>query len=226
MIVTEQKPLSEIIESLKGYDKIFLIGCGECATTCKTGGKDELLKMQQELEKQDKTVLGLCIPDAPCVAAQIKTELAKNMKSLKEAEVILVLACGLGVQSVKDNDRLGLAVLPACNTLCAAVVDTRGNFYEKCSMCGECVLGITAGICPITLCPKGLLNGPCGGMDKGKCEVDKERDCAWVLIYKELEKRNKLSTLKKAQLPRDFKKITKPGKKLLFLDDVDKKANP
>jgi hypothetical protein len=182
--------------------------------------------MQQELEKQGKTVLGSCIPDAPCVAAQIKTELAKNMKSLKDAEVILVLACGLGVQSVKDNDRLGLVVLPACNTLCGAVVDTRGNFYEKCSMCGECVLGITAGICPITLCPKGLLNGPCGGMDKGKCEVDKERDCAWVLIYKELEKRNKLSTLKKVQLPRDFKKITKPGKKLLFLDDVDKKANP
>ena len=226
MIVSEQKPLSEIIESLKEYDKIFLIGCGECATTCKTGGKDELLGMQQELEKQGKTVLGSCIPDAPCVAAQIKTELAKNMKSLKDAEVILVLACGLGVQSVKDNDRLGLVVLPACNTLCGAVVDTRGNFYEKCSMCGECVLGITAGICPITLCPKGLLNGPCGGMDKGKCEVDKERDCAWVLIYKELEKRNKLSTLKKVQLPRDFKKTTKPGKKLLFLDDVDKKANP
>ena len=128
MIVSEQKPLSEIIESLKEYDKIFLIGCGECATTCKAGGKDELLGMQQELEKQGKTVLGSCIPDAPCVAAQIKTELAKNMKSLKDAEVILVLACGLGVQSVKDNDRLGLVVLPACNTLCGAVVDTRGNF--------------------------------------------------------------------------------------------------
>jgi len=212
MIVTEQKPLPEIIESLKEYDKIFLIGCGECATTCKTGGKDELLKMQQELEKQGKTVLGTCIPDAPCVASQIKTELAKNTKVLKEAQTILVLACGLGTQSVKDNDRLGLVVVPACNTLCGAVVDAQGNFYEKCSMCGECVLGITAGICPITLCPKGLLNGPCGGMDKGKCEVDKERDCAWVLIYKELEKKNKLDTLKKVQTPKDFEKTQKPHK--------------
>ena len=83
------------------------------------------------------------------------------------------------------------------------------------SMCGECVLDISAGICPITLCPKGLLNGPCGGMDKGKCEVDKDRDCAWVLIYNELEKKNKLDTLKKVQQPKDFKKAQKPRKLIM-----------
>jgi ferredoxin len=215
MIITEQKPLEEILETLKGYNKIFLVGCGECATTCKTGGEQELLKMKEELQKQGKTILGMCIPGAPCVASQVKTELAKNMKALREAEAILVLACGLGAQSVKDNDRLGLAVLPACNTLFGAVMDAGGNFYEKCSMCGECILDVTAGICPITLCPKGLLNGPCGGMDKGKCEVDKDRDCAWVLIYKELEKRKKLDTLKKVQEPKDFKKTTKPHKLII-----------
>lgn len=215
MIVTEQKPFQEIIDSLKGYTKIFLVGCGECATTCKTGGKDELLKIKEELEKQGKIILGSCIPDAPCVAAQIKTELAKNTKTLCEAEAILVLACGLGAQSVKDNDRLGLVVLPASNTLFGAVMDSQGNFYEKCSMCGECVLEFTGGICPITLCPKGLLNGPCGGVDRGKCEVDKEKDCAWVLIYKELEKRKKLSELKKIKEPKDFKKTTKPHKLIM-----------
>jgi len=212
MIITETKPIGEIIDSLKGCTKVFLVGCGECATTCKTGGKDELAKMQQELEKQGKVILGACIPDAPCIASQIKTELAKNMKPLRETEAILVLACGLGAQSVKDNDRLGLIVLPACNTLCGALMDAQGNFYEKCSMCGECVLGITAGICPITLCSKGLLNGPCGGMNKGKCEVDSEKDCAWVLIYKELEKRKKLDGLRQVQPPKDYKKIMKPRK--------------
>jgi len=212
MIITEQKPFAEIIDSLKGYAKIFLVGCGECSTTCKTGGKEELLKMQQELEKQGKVILGSCIPDAPCISSQIKTELAKNMKVLRETEVVLVLACGLGAQSVKDNDRIGLAVLPACNSICGAVMDSQGNFYEKCSLCGECVLAKTAGICPITLCPKGLLNGPCGGMDKGKCEVDKDKDCAWVLIYKELEKKQKTSDYKIIQAPKDFKKSTKPHK--------------
>jgi len=215
MIISEQKPLQEIIESLKDYKKIFLVGCGECATTCKTGGEPELLKMKQLLEEQGKTVLGTCIPNAPCVASQIKTELAKNMKVLREAEAILVLACGLGIQSVKDNDRLEHVVLPACNTLFGAVLDAQGNFYEKCSMCGECVLDVTGGICPITLCAKGLLNGPCGGMDKGKCEVDKDKDCAWVLIYQELEKRKKLGKIKKIQPAKDYKKAAKPHKLII-----------
>ena len=215
MIITEQKPFQETLESLKGYTKIFLVGCGECATTCKTGGEEELLKMKAELQAHGKTVLGTCIPGAPCVAAQIKTELAKNIKLLREAEAILVLACGLGAQSVKDNDRLGLVILPGCNTLFGAVMDAQGNFFEKCSLCGECILDVTGGICPITLCPKGLLNGPCGGMDKGKCEVDKDEDCAWVLIYKELEKRKKLDELKKIQEPKDFKKTTKPHKLIM-----------
>lgn len=212
MIVTEQKPIEKILDSLKDYQKIFLVGCGECATTCKTGGEPELLAMKKLLEEQGKTVLGMCIPPAPCVASQIKTELAKNMKALRETEAMLVLACGLGVQSVKDNDRLGLTVLPSCNTMFGAVMDAQGNFYEKCSMCAECVLDVTGGICPITLCAKGLLNGPCGGMNKGKCEVDQEKDCAWVLIYKELSKKNKLGRFKEIQGPKDFKKSGKPHK--------------
>jgi ferredoxin len=215
MIVTEQKPIPEILESLKEYKKIFLVGCGECAATCKTGGEPEVLKMKQLLEEQGKIIVGMCIPDAPCVASQIKTELAKNMKSLREAEAILVLACGLGVQSVKENDRLQHIALPALNTLFGAVLDSQGNFYEKCSMCGECVLEITGGICPITLCPKGLLNGPCGGVDRGKCEVDKDKDCAWVLIYNELAKRKKLEKFKEIQKPKDFKKLTRPHKLIM-----------
>jgi hypothetical protein len=216
MIITEQKPFQEIIDSLAGYTKIFLVGCGECATTCKTGGEPELLKMKEQLEGAGKNVLGFCIPSAPCVASKVKTELAKNMKLLREAEAVLVLACGLGVQSVKDNDRLGLSVLPSCNTLFGAVMDAQGDFYEKCSLCGECVLDVTGGVCPITLCAKGLLNGPCGGMDKGKCEVDKEKDCAWVLIYKELDKKKKLDNMKKIRGPKDFKKSGKPHKLIMM----------
>lgn len=215
MIITEQKPIAEIIDSLKGYTKIFLVGCGECSTTCKTGGEPEVMKMKQLLEEQGKIVTGWAIPNAPCIAAQIKTAFAKNMQALKESEAILVLACGLGVQSVKENQRFGLVACPACDTLFGAVMDAQGNFYEKCTMCGECVLAVTGGICPVTLCPKGLLNGPCGGVNKGKCEVDKERDCAWVLIYQELEKRKKLDDLKKIQAPKDFKKNLKPHKVIM-----------
>ena len=215
MIITEPKPFAELTDSLKEYRKIFLVGCADCATACKTGGEEQLLDMKKQLEAQGKTVLGMCIPESVCIAAKLKNELAKNMKLLRESEVILVLACGLGAQSVKDNDRLGLAVLPGCNTLFGAVMDSQGNFQEKCLLCGNCVLEATAGICPITLCPKGLLNGPCGGMNKGKCELDKDRDCAWVLIYRELEKKQKLNQIKEIRKPRDFKKTLKP-QKLIF----------
>ncbi|MBM3254820.1 MAG: 5,10-methylenetetrahydrofolate reductase [Candidatus Omnitrophica bacterium] len=215
MIITEQKPIAQIIDSLKDYASVFLVGCGECATTCKSGGEKELLALKAHLEKEGKTVLGMCIPSAPCVASQVKAELAKNIKVLRQADAVLVLACGLGAQSVKDNNRLSLPVLPGCNSLFGAVIDAQGNFYEKCSFCAECVLDITGGICPITLCAKGLLNGPCGGMNQGKCEVDKDKDCAWVLIYKELEKKNKLTDLKKIHPVKDHKKALRPRKLIL-----------
>lgn len=213
MIITELKPIQELIDSLQGYTKIFLIGCGECATTCKTGGTEEVAKLQKELEKTGKIVVGSCIPEAPCVAAKLKSEIAKHMAALRSAEAVVVLACGLGVQGFKDNDRLNLAVFPACNSLFGATMDAAGNFFEKCSMCGECVLASTGGICPVTLCPKGLLNGPCGGMNKGKCEVDNDKDCAWVLIYKELEKENKLGAFKAIKAAKNYKKTTKPHSK-------------
>lgn len=215
MIISRQKPLDELLSALKEYKKIFLVGCGECATACKSGGEAEVLKMKQELEAAGKVICGSCIPSAPCVAAKLKGELAKNLKALRQSEAVLVLACGLGVQSFKDNDRLNLAVFPACNTIFGAVMDAKGNFFEKCSMCAECVLDETAGICPITLCPKGLLNGPCGGMNKGKCEVDNENDCAWVLIYKELKENKKLKALKEIHKPRDFNKSNKPHKLIM-----------
>jgi len=215
MIISQQKPLDELLGSLKDYQKIFLVGCDECAATCKSGGQPELEKMKALLESAGKKILGMCLPGAPCVAAQIKTELAKNIKALRDSGAVLVLACGLGVQSVKENNRFNQAVIPANNTIFGAVMDAQGNFYEKCSMCAECVLNETAGICPVTLCPKGLLNGPCGGMDKGKCEVDNERDCAWVLIYKELEKKNSLDKIRVINKEQDYQKALRPHKLIM-----------
>lgn len=215
MVITEQKPIQNIIDSLKSLSKIFIIGCGECATACKTGGELEVLKMRKDLEAAGKIITGSCIPSAPCVAIKLRGELRRNVKALEAADAVIVLACGLGVQSFKDNDKLGLPVFPACNTTFGAVMDAKGNFYEKCSMCGECLLDLTAGICPVTLCAKGILNGPCGGMNKGKCEEDNDRDCAWVLIYKELEKNKKLDSLREIIKPKDYKKAGKPRKLLM-----------
>ncbi len=212
MIISEIKPFPEVIDSLKNYRKIFLVGCGDCATFCHSGGEEELQSMKVKLEAEGKTVLGMCIPESTCIAAKLKTEFAKNLKVIREAEAILVMSCGLAAQSVKDNDRFGVEVIPANNTVFGAVMDAGGNFLEKCSFCANCVLDSTGGICPVTLCSKGILNGPCGGMNKGKCELDKERDCAWVLIYRELEKKNQLEKIRKIRAPRYHQKALKPHK--------------
>lgn len=215
MIITSQRKFEDILKNLQNINKVFLVGCGECSTTCKSGGEPEILEIKSKLEQQGKIVAGYTLPDAPCVASQIKTALAKNMKALKDSEAILVMACGLGVQSVKANDRRELPIFPGCDTLFMGAVDNEGAFQELCSACGECILDLTGGICPLTRCSKGLLNGPCGGMNKGKCEVDKDKDCAWVLIYDELKKKGKLELFSRLQSAKKYSKTTKPKKLVL-----------
>lgn len=210
MIITKHKELKEILKYLEGEKRIFIIGCGECSTTCKTGGEKDIMRIKEALEKEGKVITGYCIPNAPCVAAQVKLELAKNRKVIEASDAILVLACGLGVQSVAENLRIDKKVHVGCDTLFMGAIDASGTFMEKCSACGDCILDLTGLICPITRCAKGLVNGPCGGQDKGKCEVDKTRDCAWILIYNKLKKEGSLKLLKEKHPPKDHSKSSKP----------------
>ena len=210
MIITKQKEFKDILKHLEGEKKIFLIGCGECSATCKTGGEDDVKKIKSLLEKEGKMVTGYCIPDAPCIAAKVKLELAKNRKPIESSDAILILACGLGIQSVKENLRIDKPIHVGCDTLFMGAIDPSGMFLERCSACGDCVLESTALICPITRCPKSLLDGPCGGQDKGKCEVDKTRDCAWILIYNGLKKQGSLDLMKDIKAPKDYSKLVKP----------------
>ena len=210
MIITKQKELKEILKHLEGQKKVFLIGCGECSTTCKTGGEDDVKKVKAALEKAGKTVTGYSIPEAPCVAAKLKLEMAKSRKTIESSDAILVLACGLGIQSVKENLRVEKPVHVGCDSLFMGAIDASGAFLEKCSACGDCIIELTGLICPITRCPKSLITGPCGGQNKGKCEVDKDMDCAWILIYNELKKQNKLHLLKEKKLTKDHSKSLKP----------------
>lgn len=210
MIITKQKEIKEILKFMAGENKIFLIGCGECSTTCKTGGEEDIKRVKELLEKEGKTVTGYCVPEAPCIAAKVKLELAKNRKTIEGSDAILVLACGLGIQSIAENMRIDKKIHVGCDTLFMGAIDSKGTFLEKCSACGDCILDLTGLICPVTRCAKGLLNGPCGGQDKGKCEVDKTRDCAWVLIYNELKKQGKLQLMKEKRPPKDYSKASKP----------------
>jgi len=196
---------------LDGKKRVFLIGCGDCAATCKTGGEPELKALAEALTGRGKTITGMAVPDTTCASAQAKIALAKNKEALKNTEAVVVMACGSGVQCVKDNDRLQMDVYPGCDSLHAALIDKNGLFKEVCSVCGDCLLDMTEGICPVTLCAKGLLNGPCGGQKKGKCETDAEKDCAWILIYQRLKEKGREGRLKTTRKPRNYDKAHLKG---------------
>ena len=202
MIITKKKPFEKVLEMAQPYDKVFVIGCGTCSTSCQTGGEDEVAEMADKLG--DK-VIGTAMVEEPCDRRINRRDLKQSKEILKEADAVLVLSCGSGVQTLADYT--GKVVLPGLDTCFIGEIERIGKYYDRCRACGECILDETGGICPITRCAKALLNGPCGGQVEGKCEVGEyENDCAWVLIWKRLKEQDRLDTFMKFRPPRDYSK--------------------
>jgi len=205
--ITKQKSFEEIKQQLETFERIYIVGCGTCATMTKTGGKEEILVMKRRLEESNKLVVGWTVIPTACDEMTGET-LIQEDGVIKNANCIFVMACALGVY------RVGLylfkPVIPALDTLFIGIEDTPGHFHEVCAHCGQCILGETANICPLTACHKGLLNGPCGGTHNGKCEVNKERDCAWTLIYQRLKEQGRLDLMRKYHPPKNYHVLPKP----------------
>ncbi|AEE90742.1 methylenetetrahydrofolate reductase C-terminal domain-containing protein [Tepidanaerobacter acetatoxydans] len=210
MIISKQKPFEEILEFLNGKNKIFITGCSLCATSCMTGGQQQIEEMKEKLEKQGKIVTGSVILDPSCHKLQVKATLKKQKSQINEADAVLCMACGDGTQTVANC--IKTPVYPANDTLFIGEIERIGQYQEACKACGQCELGWTAGICPITKCAKSLLNGPCGGAKNGKCEINPENDCAWILIYNRLKDLDMLNTLLEIKPPKDYSKSLHPRK--------------
>ena len=209
MVISDKKPIQEILGFLEGSEKVILVGCNQCAATCKTGGEPELQAMKEELEANGKTVLGCKVIDPCCNLLQCKKDLKSVKEELREADAILSLACGDGTQTIVKNTK-SMPVYPANNTLFIGEVERVGQFEEACKACGECELGWTGGICPVTMCAKGLINGACGGAKDGKCEISHENDCAWIKIYERLKDIDQLENLTAVRPPKDYSKQNNP----------------
>lgn len=210
MIISKQKPFTDILATLEGCAKIFLVGCAKCATVCKTGGEEELFQMQERLCAAGIEVTGSIVIDETCHMLRTGRDLRGRKEPVEEADALLVLACGAGVQSVSGASPK--RTVAGLDTLFLGNIRRLGQFEQKCSLCGECVLTETAGICPVTVCAKGLLNGPCGGMAEGRCETDPEAECAWVMIHERLAAQGEAGKLKKLVPAKDFSRALKPGK--------------
>lgn len=214
MIITKKKDISQILEALNGKKTVYLFGCDSCAEQCQTGGEKELKEMCRVLEENGKEVVGTSLPAETCYR-QLVIKDYRNKEELGKADAVLVLACGAGVRTVTDVAEQTQPVLPALDSIFLATVERYGRFFEGCALCGQCVLIETGGICPHTECPKSLLNGPCGGVVDGMCEVNTDNECAWVRIYNRLKKQGRLHLLKKTAPPKDHSVGVRPRKVLL-----------
>jgi len=182
MIVADKKPIEEIIEEIKNNEKILILGCNECVTVCEAGGKKEVGVLASALRmyflNQGKEVK----IDEITLERQCDHEYLEEIRDVMDQyDAVVSIACGVGVQFMAEKYH-STPVYPGVNTCFLGVTEERGLWTERCQACGHCILASTGGICPVARCAKRVLNGPCGGSTKGKCEIDKEIDCAWQLI--------------------------------------------
>jgi len=220
MIVADRKPLEEILESIKDYKKIMLMGCGGCVTICFSGGSKavELLASQIKLarKKQDRPIEIIeCTPERQC-----EYEFIDEFKEqLESVEAVLSIACGVGVQAMSERHQDSITI-PGLNTKFMGSPVEHALWQERCAGCGDCVLGWTGGLCPIARCAKKLLNGPCGGSSDGVCEVDKDTDCVWQLIYDRLKRLDQLDNLKIVRKEKDWRTSTNAGQRKIKFEEA------
>ncbi len=204
MIVGEQKSLEEIRELIAGHKKVLVLGCGTCVTVCFAGGEKEVGILASALRMAERLAGSEAEITEATVQRQCEWEyLDAIVEQIQAADVVLSLACGIGVQAIAQRFP-DVWVVPGLNTTFLGLPEREGLWVERCQACGNCLLATTGGICPIARCSKTLLNGPCGGSQHGKCEIDDETDCAWQLIYDRLAHLGKLDLIMAVERPKDW----------------------
>jgi len=207
--ITRLKDMDKIENSLAGDTGVCIVGCGTCATMCRTGGQEQVAAMKRSLQALGKVVTGTLV--VPTACDELSPQAVRDHKHIfEDADAVLAMTCAFGVQTLAST--LMRPVIPALDTLFLGKEQAVGSYSEICMQCGECVLEDTAGICPVTACHKGLLNGPCGGTNKGKCEIGNDTDCAWAMIYNRLQAMGRLDRMRKYQPPKNYQAVPKPGK--------------
>ena len=198
MLITELKS-QEALKALTG-GKVFVIRCHGCKELrFPEKEADALIK-----ELGDK-LTGVLTTDYICNTDNLPLRLQKHQAAIDAADTVLVLSCGVGVQTVAGA-MPGKRVCAGCDTY--PLPGHQGVTPQEvdCGQCGQCYLNLTGGICPITACSKGLVNGQCGGAKNGKCEVDPNMDCGWERIQRRLAQTGRLDALKAPIQLRDYSK--------------------
>jgi ferredoxin len=220
MIVADKKPIDEIIETIKDYEKILLLGCNECVTVCEAGGKKEVEVLASALRMYFLNNEKKVTIDEKTLERQCDHEYIEEVRDvIDQYDAVLSLACGVGVQFMADK-YLSTPVLPGVNTCFLGATERRGVWTERCQACGKCILASTGGICPVSRCAKRVMNGPCGGSTAGKCELGPDIDCAWQLIINRLEAMGKMDEYEKLSPLKDWATDRAGGPRTVEREDI------
>ena len=194
MVKAKPKPIVELKADVAPYRRILNIGCGGCVSVCLAGGQKEVNVLNAEL---NLALNGTAQIDGYTIERQCNSRFVDDLvRIVKDYDCLLSMACGAGVQLLAETYPQ-IPVFPAVNTIAIGIDRDVGIYEERCRACGDCVIGYTGGICPITRCSKGLFNGPCGGVDNGQCEVSDDIPCAWTAVYERLKSQNRLDSMVK-----------------------------
>jgi ferredoxin len=220
MIMAKPKPIEEIINEIKDFNKVLIAGCDGCVTVCEAGGVKEVQVLASSLRlyftKESKRME---IDETSLTRQCDKDYLQQLLDRIDEYDAVVSLACGAGVQFMAEMYR-NKPIFPGVDTCFIGVTEERGVWAERCQACGQCILASTGGICPISRCSKRMLNGPCGGSEKGKCEVSPETDCGWHLIYERLKELGQLDFFAKPTAPKDWVSSRDGGPRKIVREDV------
>jgi ferredoxin len=225
MIVAQRKPFDEIMDMLKGYKKVLNVGCGTCVAVCLAGGEKEVTILNTELDMARKLKDDPIKIDGITIERQCDREYLAELDSKVDAyEAVVSMACGVGVQFLAERFPQ-IPVYPMVDTSGLAANQAVGWYEERCRSCNQCVLGMTGGICPVTMCAKGLYNGPCGGTNKGSCEINMDQPCAWYMIYERLERQGRLDNIIELHKPVEWldqtpRTLIQPGYKKVDPEDL------
>jgi ferredoxin len=207
MITANAKPLAEVFGFVRDCRRVLVLGCGECVTVCQVGGEKETAVLAQALRLKARAE-GLDIEFIEdTVQRQCEPEFVEPvLAAMADVDAVLSLACGVGVNFLSD---LGPAVpvYPAVDTTFMGAAVQHGEWVELCAGCGQCILHLTGGICPIARCPKSILNGPCGGTKDGMCEMstdDRPIPCVWVEIIERCRALGTEAALEEVLAPKDW----------------------
>ncbi len=207
MLITELKKREDIIEIVKNK-KILVLKCSGCKEVYFP--EEDIDSLLEEIKDYVEDIARF---DYICREEFAEKYLRYLERVLKEIELVIVFSCGVGVQVISKLIP-EVPVIPGCDTHYINGFQGITSQNVDCQQCGECWLNITGGICPVTSCSKGLLNGPCGGAKDGKCEVSPEMDCGWVLIYQRLKALGDIEILRRTAVNiRDYRLIIEGGKK-------------